>query len=166
VRKVTLRRNGQVVEPLRGGHSPIRIGEQNELVDFTDVANFGYYLYSPEVFRPDAPQRAPEITIEIDDLKKPSVKQVERLAPAVIARLWNDFEAFFGRPGAAKQFMGYAMTKSCTVWMELPVPQILRPAPMFWQPQQSKSRWTSASLGRCETLSKLIQTSPIWGKFS
>jgi S1-C subfamily serine protease len=115
VRKVTLRRNGQVVEPLRGGHSPIRIGEQNELVDFTDVADFGYYLYSPEVFRPDAPQRAPEITIEIDDLKKPSVKRVERLAPAVIARLWNDFEAFFGRPGAAKQFKGYAMTKSCTV---------------------------------------------------
>ena len=62
VRGVVLRRNGQVIEPLRGGHVPLSFGTSNELVDFSDVADFGYYVYSPEAFRPDAPQRPPTIT--------------------------------------------------------------------------------------------------------
>lgn len=115
VRGVTLRRNGQVVEPLRGGHAPVRIGIENELLDFTDVADFGYYMYSPEVFRPDGPQRPPEIVIEIEDLKAPGKRRVERLSPAVVARLWNDFESFYGQLGTGKAFIRYLMTKSCAV---------------------------------------------------
>jgi hypothetical protein len=58
VRGIILRRNGEVVEPLREGHAPVRIGINNELIDFSDVADFGYYVFSPEVFRPNGPQRA------------------------------------------------------------------------------------------------------------
>jgi hypothetical protein len=115
VRGVTLRRNGEIIEPLRGGHAPVRIGVENELFDFSDVADFGYYLYSPDAFRPVGPQRPPEITLEIDDLKAPSTKRVERLSPAMVARMWNDFEAFYLKHGQAQSFVRYAMTKSCAV---------------------------------------------------
>jgi hypothetical protein len=115
VSKVTLRRNGQVIEPLRGGHAPVAVGIENELVDFSDVADFGYYLFDPEIFKPDAPQKAPDITLEIEDLKHPQAKRTEKLEPAVVARLWNDFEPYYQRPGGARPFLRYVMTKSCAV---------------------------------------------------
>jgi hypothetical protein len=115
VRRVTLRRNGEMVEPLRGGHAPVRIGVENALIDFSDVADFGYYLYDPAAFRPDAPQRPPDITLEIEDLKHPDAKRLERLAPAVVARVWNDFELFYQRSAPGKGFARYVMTKSCAV---------------------------------------------------
>jgi trypsin-like peptidase len=115
VRNVVLRRDGVPVEPLRGGHTPMRIGLENDLLDFKDVADYGYYLYSPDVFAPDAPQRPPEITLEIEDLKHPSTKRVEKLSPLMVARVWNDFEAFFSQGPREKAFARYALTKSCTL---------------------------------------------------
>jgi hypothetical protein len=115
VRKVILRRNGEVVEPLRGGHAPVAIGVDNALVDFNDVADFGYYLYSPQTFRPDGPQRPPAIVLEIEDLKKPGVPQRATLSPAVVARLWNDFESFYVHATPETPFLRYAMTRSCKV---------------------------------------------------
>jgi len=115
VRSVTLRRNGQAVEPLKGGHAPVPVGVENELVDFTDVADFGYYLFDPVVFMPDGPQRPPEISLEIEDLKHPGPKRVQKLSPAVVARLWNDFEAFYAGPVKGKRFVPYSMTKTCSV---------------------------------------------------
>jgi len=115
VRSVTLRRNGEVIEPLRGGNAPVPVGVENELVDFTDVADFGYYLYSPDVFRPDGPQKPPEVTLEIEDLKNTGAKRIAKLAPAVTARLWNDFQAFFRQATPTKPLTAYTMMKSCTV---------------------------------------------------
>jgi hypothetical protein len=115
VRGVVLRRNGVPVEPLRGGHAPMRIGLENDWVDFNDVADFGYYLYSPEVFAPDAPQRPPEMTLAIEDLKRPGSKRIAKLSPAMVARVWNDFEAFFSQAPRNKAFVPYALKKSCAL---------------------------------------------------
>jgi hypothetical protein len=115
VRSVSLKRNGQVVEPLRGGHGPREVGIDNALVDFNDVADFGYYLYPPEVFRPDGPQRPPQIVLEIEDLKKPGAKREERLESSMVARVWNDFEAYFTQLPSAPPFTRYTMVKNCSV---------------------------------------------------
>jgi hypothetical protein len=115
VRGVVLRRNGTPVEPLRGGHAPMRIGIENDWVDFTDVADFGYYLYPPEVFAPDAPQRPPEISLEIDDLKHPGTKRVVKLPALMVARVWNDFGPFFRQAPREKPFVPYAVTQACTM---------------------------------------------------
>lgn len=114
VRGVVLKRNGVVVEPLRGGHTPIRVSIDNVDFELKDVADFGYYLYPPEAFRPDGPQRPPEIVLEILDLKSPSKVRKETLPAAFVARSWNDFEGFYQRGADGAPFQRYVLTKVCT----------------------------------------------------
>lgn len=115
VRGVTLKRNGQTAEPLRGGHAPVRVAIENVLVTLKDVADFGYYVYPPEVFRPDSPQKPPEITLEVEDLKAPARISRQTLPPAMIARIWNDFEAYYRHTQVRTLFPRYVLTKSCAV---------------------------------------------------
>lgn len=114
VRNVTLRRNGVVVEPLRGGHAPVSIAFENSLLEFNDVADFGYYLYPPETFRPDGPQKPPEIVLEIEDLKNAGESRREKLRPEAVARLWNDFDGYFSKRQPGTPFPRYRMVKSCS----------------------------------------------------
>jgi S1-C subfamily serine protease len=93
VRGLTLKRNGTVVESLRGGHAPITIDAQDLTLTMRDVADFGYYVFAPEVFRPDGPQRPPVIEIEVADLKAQGKVRRLTLPPAMVARAWNDADA-------------------------------------------------------------------------
>jgi hypothetical protein len=115
VRGLTLKRNGQNVEPLRGGHAPVRVAIENVFITLKDVADFGYYVYPPEVFRPDGPQKPPSIVLEVEDLKVPGRIASQTLPPAMIARIWNDFEPYYRHTQARTLFPRYQLTKSCAL---------------------------------------------------
>jgi hypothetical protein len=113
VRAVTLRRDGVEIESLRGGHASNSIGVLNSVIDFHDVADFGYYVFPIEAFRPDGPQKPPTISITIDDLKHPSSPRITILPPALVARVWNDFEGYLRARGIP--FTPYSFVLSCPV---------------------------------------------------
>jgi S1-C subfamily serine protease len=94
VRGATFYRNGIRVEPLRGGHAPIEVYQENAWVKLKDVADAGYYLLPPETFRPDSLGTPPRIVLAIQDLKHPKEARCGEIDRKVTARLWNDFLPF------------------------------------------------------------------------
>lgn len=101
VRGMELFRGEVPVEAIKGGHAPMKMYLQDRWVSLKDVADMGYYLYDPEVFRPDSLGAPPQVSIAIRDLKNPKRLKCRELSPEVIARVWNDFESYYAekRPG-------------------------------------------------------------------
>ncbi len=97
VRDVSIFRNGNIVNPLVGGTLTHRVYIDNALVEMKDVADEGYYVLLPEVFRPDSVGVPPSIIVAVDDLKHPqdSVKNRFELPRKIVARIWNDFEHYY-----------------------------------------------------------------------
>lgn len=90
---VQLYRNGQLVRPVKGGERVNPVFVDNPVMALQEVVGQGYYVYRPEVFRPDSTGRPPSIVLVIQDLKHPDDRYEDRyeLPPGLVARVWNDF---------------------------------------------------------------------------
>ena len=71
---------------------------EDSWVSLRDVADLGFYVYSPEVFAPDASGEPPRIRLEIDDLKKLGRVGKADIPSSVVARIWNDFLPYACEP--------------------------------------------------------------------
>jgi len=111
VRGVILRRNGEIVTSLRGGHTPEPVNVDNEWFSFWDVADMGIYIYSPSAFRPNPDGSVPSLELDVRDLKSPTKVRKQKLDDAVVARVWNDFASYYQ---ALKQpFAAFSFTRKC-----------------------------------------------------
>lgn len=97
VRAVRVFRNDErePVQPLRGGHAPQSVWQENGWVKMKDVADIGYYVYDPELFRPAPDGSPPRIIVAIEDLKNPGRWSCAEFEPKVAAQVWSDFEDFY-----------------------------------------------------------------------
>jgi S1-C subfamily serine protease len=102
VRGVTVLRDSVEVEPIRGGHIPMTVYEENRWISLKDVADQGFYTFDAELFRPHTDGAPPVIVIAISDLKNPKKLKCKELSAEVVANAWNDFEIFYEqlRPAA------------------------------------------------------------------
>jgi trypsin-like peptidase len=112
VRSFTLKRNGQSVAPLRGGHELVSEFVNNAL-ELGDVADLGYYVFSPDVFRPDSSGEPPTITLEIESLGKAKV-ETHRLPSFAWGHAWNDFEGFYQMTKPGEAFRRYTFSYVCS----------------------------------------------------
>jgi S1-C subfamily serine protease len=94
LRDAVLWRNGERVAQLVGGHTPIKRYINNQWVDLKDVADYGYYVFPPEVFAPDADGTPPTLVLDLHDLKNEDGESCAVLPAAVVALVWNDFGPF------------------------------------------------------------------------
>lgn len=132
VRGVRFYRNGQEVEPIRGGHGPQAVRINNAWMTLKDVADMGYYVLPIEAFRPDSVTGAPaRLTVVIQDLKNPSALSITDIDNEASARIWNDFAPYWPtrtpvtpwRPANAKlkspkvPLECDAKSGACSVWM-------------------------------------------------
>lgn len=83
------------VRPLRGGHGPVSVWQEDRWVQLKDVADQGYYVYDPEAFRPSADGTPPVMVIMVEDLKHQGRWSCRVLPKEEVARVWNDFEDFY-----------------------------------------------------------------------
>jgi hypothetical protein len=113
VRSFTLKRNGQPIAPLRGGHEPKHVLVNNAWVQMDDVADLGYYVFSPEVFRPDPTGQLPTITLEIENLGNGKV-ETHTLPSFSWGRAWNDFEGFYRMTKPGEAFRPYTFSYVCS----------------------------------------------------
>jgi len=88
-------RNGEPVVPVMGGRTSQTVFEENRWVVMKDVAYRGYYVLPPETFAPDSAGTPPSIVIQIDDLKHYDRLILRELSGEVVARIWNDFAAYY-----------------------------------------------------------------------
>ena len=95
VRGVQVFRNQEEVEPIKGGHTPVKVYVENAWVSLKDVADQGFYVFDVEILRPDTAGVPPSIVVAIRDLKSPDKLKCIELSPEVVARAWNDFESFY-----------------------------------------------------------------------
>ena len=95
VRGAQVFRDGVSVEPIKGGHAPIKAWVENQWVSLKDVADQGFYVFDAELLRPDSTGIAPSIVVTVQDLKNPKRPKCRELPGEVIARAWNDFEEFY-----------------------------------------------------------------------
>jgi S1-C subfamily serine protease len=102
VRGVQVFRNQEPVEPIKGGHAPVKVYLDNQWVSLKDVADEGFYVFDVEVLRPDSAGAPPAIVVAIRDLKSPKQLKCIEVPTEVVARAWNDFESFYqqNRPRA------------------------------------------------------------------
>lgn len=105
VRGVWLFRNGELVEPIKGGHAPVKMYVDNQWVSLKDVADQGFYVYDIETLRPDSTGSPPQLVIAVRDLKSPNRLKCRELRREVLAQAWNDFEAFFQIKRPASGFL-------------------------------------------------------------
>jgi hypothetical protein len=133
VRGLTVWRDSTTVPPLLGGHGPVEMFVDNQWVSMKDVADQGYYVFDPRTFRPEPDGRVPRITLVIEDLKHSDDPGCVTLGRKDVARIWNDFEAYFAEhpdsvvyvkampelPQRLKQDLPNAMT-GCEAWNEPP----------------------------------------------
>jgi hypothetical protein len=112
---VSLYRNGESVEPLVGGTAVEIQYTRGSYLDVADVANRGFYVYSPEVFSPTVGSVPPEIVVAVDDLKRPEESSENRftLPPELVARVWNDFAAYYA---ATKPDQGFTYASAEVKW--------------------------------------------------
>lgn len=94
VRGVAVFRNRERAVAIKGGHTPIRVYEENRWVSLKDVADEGFYVFSHELFRPDLDGVPPSIVIAIHDLKNPRRMKCRELNRELVAAAWNDFAEF------------------------------------------------------------------------
>ena len=102
VRGAQVFRNQQPVEPIKGGHTPMKVYLNNQWVSLKDVADAGFYVFDAEIFRPDDSAAPPSIVVAIRDLKSPKKLKCTEIPTDVVAVAWNDFESFYeqNRPRA------------------------------------------------------------------
>jgi S1-C subfamily serine protease len=102
VRGVQVFRNQEPVEPIKGGHSPVKVYLDNQWVALKDVADEGFYVFDVEILRPDDSGAPPTIVVAIRDLKSPKNLKCTEVPKEVVAQAWNDFESFYqqSRPQA------------------------------------------------------------------
>jgi S1-C subfamily serine protease len=102
VRGAQVFRNQEPVEPIKGGHAPVKVYVENQWVSLKDVADEGFYVFDVEIFRPDTTGAPPSIVVAIRDLKSPKDLKCIEIPAEVVARAWNDFESFYqqSRPQA------------------------------------------------------------------
>jgi S1-C subfamily serine protease len=106
VRGVQVFRNRQPVEPIKGGHSPVKMYVDNQWVTLKDVADAGFYVFDVEVLRPDSTGAPPSIVVAIRDLKSPNKLKCTELPTDVVAMAWNDFEPFYQQSRPRAGFRG------------------------------------------------------------
>jgi S1-C subfamily serine protease len=95
VRGARFYRNGVEVEPIFGGHGPIVQNVEDRFVKLKDVADYGYYVLPPELFRPDSTGAPARIRVAIQDLKRPAETSGTEIEGEASARVWNDFRAYY-----------------------------------------------------------------------
>ncbi len=95
VRGLRVYRNGVEIPPLRGGHAPQKVLTENQWVALRDVADMGYYVFSPQLFAPDPDGTPPRVTFVIKDLKNPTSLSTVDFYDGTSARIWNDFGPYF-----------------------------------------------------------------------
>jgi S1-C subfamily serine protease len=95
VRGVRFYRNGVEIEPLLGGHAPFVEDIDNPFIKFKDVADYGFYVFSPDVFRPDSSGAPAQVKVAIQDLTNPNYTSVADFEGALSAQIWNDFRGYF-----------------------------------------------------------------------
>lgn len=95
VRGAHFYRNGVEVEPIFGGHGPIVQNVETQFVKLKDVADYGYYVLPPELFRPDSMGAPARVRVAIADLKRPTETSGTEIDGELSARVWNDFRAYF-----------------------------------------------------------------------
>jgi S1-C subfamily serine protease len=102
VRGAQIFRNQQAVEPIKGGHTPMKVYINNQWVSLKDVADAGFYVFDVEVLKPDDSGAPPSVVVAIRDLKSPKDLKCTEIPTDVIAAAWNDFESFYqqSRPQA------------------------------------------------------------------
>jgi len=102
VRGAQVFRNQEPVEPIKGGHAPMKVFVENQWVSLKDVADEGFYVFDVEILRPDASGAPPSIVVAIRDLKSPKDLKCTEVSADVVAQAWNDFESFYqqNRPQA------------------------------------------------------------------
>ncbi len=102
VRGVQMYRNGDSAAVIVGGHEPMTAFVDNVWVQLKDVADMGYYILDPRVFKPDSAGNPPSVVVEVTDLKRPNKNSCLELPMEVVAHAWNDFEAYYAAadPGA------------------------------------------------------------------
>jgi len=102
VRGAQIFRNQQAVEPIKGGHTPMKVYINNQWVSLKDVADAGFYVFDVELLKPDDSGAPPSIVVTIRDLKSPKDLKCTEIPTDVIAAAWNDFESFYqqSRPQA------------------------------------------------------------------
>lgn len=102
VRGATVFRDQVFVEPIKGGHMPMMVYEENRWVSLKDVADQGYYVFDPELLRPALDGTPPSIVLAITDLKDPKKLKCREFSSEIVANAWNDFELFYEqlRPGS------------------------------------------------------------------
>jgi S1-C subfamily serine protease len=102
VRGVQLFRNREPVEPIKGGHAPVKVYVEDRWVSLKDVADEGFYVFDVEILRPDTAGAPPSIVVAIRDLKSPKNLKCIEIPSEVVAQAWNDFESFYqqSRPRA------------------------------------------------------------------
>ncbi len=102
VRGAQVFRNQQPVEPIKGGHTPMKVYLNNQWVSLKDVADAGFYVFDAEVLRPDDSGAPPSIVVAIRDLKSPKKLKCTQIPTDVVAAAWNDFKSFYeqNRPRA------------------------------------------------------------------
>src|SRR6266516_7806370 len=114
VRGAQVFRNQQPVEPIKGGHTPMKVYLDNQWVSLKDVADAGFYAFDVEILRPDASGAASSIVVAIGDMKSPKDLKCTDVPADVVAQAWNDFESFYqqtrpqagfrrANPGAASE---------------------------------------------------------------
>jgi len=95
VRGVVVYRNGDLIDPIRGGHTPVKVFQEDRWVSLKDVADQGVYIFDPELLRPDSTGAPPSIVLTVRDLKSPKRMKCVELPPEAVAQAWNDFEGFY-----------------------------------------------------------------------
>jgi hypothetical protein len=95
VRGVQVFRNQEPVEPIKGGHTPVRVYVENQWVSLKDVADEGFYVFDVEILRPDTSGVPPSIVVAIRDLKSPDKLKCTEMPIEVVAQAWNDFQSFY-----------------------------------------------------------------------
>jgi hypothetical protein len=101
VRGVQVFRNGDFVEPIKGGCVRMKVHEGGSWVPkFLPKTGLylgqGFCVYDPELLRPDSSGVAPSIVVVVQDRKStPGEFKCRELPAEVVARAWNDFEGFY-----------------------------------------------------------------------
>jgi S1-C subfamily serine protease len=92
-------RNGEPVDVLKGGTTPVKQFVDNRWVDLKDVANYGYYVLPAEAFAPEPDGTPPSIVVYLRDLKNPAFPGCRELSREVTATVWNNFSMYYAMSG-------------------------------------------------------------------
>jgi hypothetical protein len=104
VRGAQVFRDREPVEPIKGGHAPVKVFVENQWVSLKDVADEGFYVFDVEVLRPDTSGTPPSLVVAIRDLKSPKNLKCVEVPKEVVAQAWNDFEPFYQQNRAQARF--------------------------------------------------------------